>query len=54
MAHSWGELPELNASPRESGSCTSLLIDNASDYDPIAGMPRMSAIPVNVRATSQG
>ncbi len=51
MAHSWGELPELDVSPRERGSCTSALIDTASDYDPISGIPRMSAIPVNVRAT---
>jgi anaerobic selenocysteine-containing dehydrogenase len=51
MAHSWGDLPELAASPRDRGSCTSALIDNASEYDPISGIPRMSAIPVNVRPT---
>ncbi len=50
IAHSWGDLPELDVSPRERGSCTSLLIDNASEYDPISGIPRMSAIPVNVCA----
>ncbi len=49
MAHAWGGLPGVDASPREGGSCTSVLIDNSSDYDPISGIPRMSAIPVNVR-----
>jgi len=50
MAHSWGDLPENDASPRERGSCTSVLIDNENNFDPISGIPRMSAIPVNVRA----
>jgi anaerobic selenocysteine-containing dehydrogenase len=52
MTHSWGNLPELDASPRDHGSCTAMLIDTANDFDPISGIPRMSAIPVNVRAAN--
>ncbi len=46
MAHAWGQLPD---SPDSRGSSTALLIDTTSDFDPISGIPRMSAIPVNVR-----
>jgi anaerobic selenocysteine-containing dehydrogenase len=49
MAHSWGDLPKHDEAVREIGSCTSRLIDNARHYDPISGMARQSAIPVNVR-----
>jgi anaerobic selenocysteine-containing dehydrogenase len=31
------------------GACTSALIDDASGYEPLSGLPRMSAIPVRVR-----
>lgn len=53
MAHSWGDLPgEAGppADPRVLGDTTGRLSDCASAYDPITGLPVMSAIPVSVRA----
>jgi len=52
MAHSWGDLPgEAGpaADPRTLGDTTGRLSDCASGYDPITGLPVMSAIPVTVR-----
>jgi hypothetical protein len=34
---------------REIGASTNALISNEVDFDPITGMARQSAIPVNVR-----
>ena len=48
MTHGWGDLPERDAEFGSIGSNTSRLIDNASDFDEITGMPRMSAIPVAI------
>ena len=31
------------------GACTSALVDDAADFEPLSGLPRMSAIPVRVR-----
>ncbi len=55
MAHSWGDLPGESgppADPRVLGDTTGRLSDNASLYDPITGLPVMSAIPVAVRPAS--
>jgi anaerobic selenocysteine-containing dehydrogenase len=52
MAHSWGDLPgEAGppADPHTLGDTTGRLSDCASGYDPITGLPVMSAIPVSVR-----
>lgn len=52
MAHAWGDLPGEGgppADPRLLGDTTGRLTDNASLYDPITGLPVMSAIPVEVR-----
>lgn len=52
MAHSWGDLPgEAGppADPRLLGDTTGRLADCASAFDPITGLPVMSAIPVQVR-----
>lgn len=52
MAHSWGDLPgEAGpvADPYTAGDTTGRLSDCASAYDPITGLPVMSAIPVAVR-----
>ncbi len=52
MAHSWGDLPGEHGprpDPRVLGDTTGRLSDNASLYDPITGLPVMSAIPVSVR-----
>ena len=48
MAHAWGD-PSADAKEvRDVGSSTNALVDDASDFDPITGMARQSAIPVNV------
>jgi anaerobic selenocysteine-containing dehydrogenase len=49
MAHSWGDAPKYDADVRTIGSNTGRLSPNDRDYDPITGIPVMSAIPVNVR-----
>ncbi len=49
MAHAFGGLPEEAHNVRALGSNTGALIPVDRDYDPISGIPRMSAIPVNVR-----
>jgi anaerobic selenocysteine-containing dehydrogenase len=54
MAHSWGDLPSRSGDVREIGSATSRLVDDASDFDPISGMARQSAIPVNIRLYEAG
>jgi anaerobic selenocysteine-containing dehydrogenase len=49
MAHAWGD-PALDPKEvRENGSSTNRLISAERDYDPISGMARQSAIPVDVR-----
>lgn len=53
MAHAWGGTPSEDAKVREIGSATNRLVDDATDYDPVSGMARQSAIPVNVRALSE-
>ena len=49
MAHAWGGAPERDREVREIGGSTNRLVNNARDFDPISGMARQSAIPVNVR-----
>lgn len=50
MAHSWGDLPEYEGpDAMRRGACTNRLIADDSDYEPLVGMCRQSAIPVNVR-----
>lgn len=52
MAHCFGDVPSDETASdervREIGSNTSRLVDNARDFDPHTGIPRMSAIPVAV------
>jgi len=50
MAHAWGDPSVDPKAVREIGSSTNRLVASDSDYDPISGMARQSAIPVNVRA----
>jgi anaerobic selenocysteine-containing dehydrogenase len=49
MAHCFEEGPEHDPRLRGPGSNTGRLIDNATDFDPHTGIPRMSAIPVDIR-----
>jgi anaerobic selenocysteine-containing dehydrogenase len=36
----------------DRGASTAVLVDDARGYDPISGLPRMSAIPVTVRSAA--
>jgi anaerobic selenocysteine-containing dehydrogenase len=49
MAHAWGDPAANPKEVREIGASTNALISNEVDFDPITGMARQSAIPVNVR-----
>ena len=49
MAHSWGDTPEHDQGVRHIGGSTNRLVNNEEAYDPITGMARQSAIPVNIR-----
>jgi len=51
MAHGWGVL-ESGADVREVGASLNLLIADDRHVDPITGMPRQSAIPVNIAKRS--
>jgi anaerobic selenocysteine-containing dehydrogenase len=50
MAHARGGEPERDGDVRTIGSTTNRLVSVARDFEPISGIPRQSAIPVNVRA----
>jgi anaerobic selenocysteine-containing dehydrogenase len=55
MSHCFGDAPERDTEHREIGSTTGRLVATERDYDPITGIPRMSAIPVSItRAESTG
>ncbi|MDB5394796.1 MAG: nitrate reductase [Rhodospirillales bacterium] len=49
MAHGFGKNPGEHEDPRSNGASTGRLISADVDYDPYTGIPRMSAIPVNIR-----
>lgn len=53
MAHAWGDLPDNGGSVRSQGSSTNRLVDDNRTFNPITGMPRMSAIPVRIRAVEE-
>jgi anaerobic selenocysteine-containing dehydrogenase len=46
LAHGWGGLPGTEGG---SAACVNRLIDCSRDFDEVNAMPRMSAIPVNLR-----
>jgi anaerobic selenocysteine-containing dehydrogenase len=48
MAHAFGDAPEFDNQVMYIGSNTGRLTNVEKDYDPRIGMPRMSAIPVNL------
>lgn len=50
MTHCWGGLPDDNRSFTEVGANTNRLVSTERDCEPINAMPRMSAIPVKIRA----
>jgi len=49
MAHAQGDAPERDGEVRTIGSTTGRLVSTERDFEPISGIPRQSAIPVNVR-----
>jgi anaerobic selenocysteine-containing dehydrogenase len=49
MAHAFGDPGADPKEVREIGASTNALISNEVDFDPLTGMARQSAIPVNVR-----
>ena len=53
MAHSWGDVPETDQDVRNIGGSTNRLVNNEEAYDPITGMARQSAIPVNIRPAKE-
>ncbi len=50
VPHAWGTNPDENEDPLGAGGNTGRLSANDVDYDPVTGIPIMSAIPVRVRA----
>jgi hypothetical protein len=50
MSHAFGGLPGEDDRYRELGSNTNRLVAADQDYDPISGIPRMSALPISVSA----
>jgi anaerobic selenocysteine-containing dehydrogenase len=52
MAHAFGDAPRFDDQLFFIGSNTGRLTNTAEDYDRRTGMPRMSAIPVNVAPAS--
>jgi anaerobic selenocysteine-containing dehydrogenase len=52
MAHARGGAPDCDADLHVRGSNTGRLVSCERDFEPISGIPRQSAIPVNVRALS--
>ena len=53
MAHSWGDVPALDDDVRSIGASTNRLVNNEKNYDPITGMARQSAIPVNIELSKK-
>ncbi|CAN5801823.1 MAG: molybdopterin-containing oxidoreductase family protein [Ilumatobacteraceae bacterium] len=53
MAHAFGDAPKHDPDVRTIGSNTGRLSSTDRDYDPISGIPVMSAIPVNVRRSDE-
>lgn len=49
MTHAWGVNPDEAEDPSGAGGNTGRLTSVDALYDPYTGIPRMSAIPVNVR-----
>ena len=53
MAHSFGDAPKYDSEVRTIGSNTGRLSPVDRDFDPIHGLPVMSAIPVNIRLSDE-
>jgi anaerobic selenocysteine-containing dehydrogenase len=53
MTHAFGDAPGAKAELRKQGANTSILTSVEEDWDPISGIPRMSAVPVRVTPLSR-
>lgn len=53
MAHAFGDAPKYDSDVRTIGANTGRLSAADRDFDPIHGLPIMSAIPVNVRRSDE-
>jgi anaerobic selenocysteine-containing dehydrogenase len=54
ISHGWGGLPGDAGDPRRIGSCVNPLISDSRDVEAVNAMPRMSAVPVNIRRIAAG
>lgn len=54
LSHGWGGLPEEAANWRQAGSPVNRLISDRHPIEAVNAMPRMSAIPVNIRRMDNG
>jgi anaerobic selenocysteine-containing dehydrogenase len=50
MTHCWGGLPDDPFEVTKGAASTSLLIDSENDLESINAMPRMTAVPVRIKA----
>jgi anaerobic selenocysteine-containing dehydrogenase len=48
MTHAFGRNPEDPQDPRQFGANTNQLLSLTAEFDPMTGMPRMSAVPVAI------
>ena len=48
MSHGWGTNPDEPDDALSFGGCTSRLIADDVEYEPLTGIPRMSAVPVRI------
>lgn len=53
MAHAWGDVPKYDSEVRTRGANTGRLTAVDERFDPITGLPVMSAIPVNIRLSDE-
>jgi anaerobic selenocysteine-containing dehydrogenase len=50
MSHCWGGLPDEDRAYTENGSSTNILVGTDDCVETINAMPRMSSIPIRIRA----
>jgi anaerobic selenocysteine-containing dehydrogenase len=48
ISHGWGTNPDEPDDALTFGGCTSRLIANDVEFDPLTGIPRMSAVPIRI------
>ena len=53
VVHAFGDAPKFDSEVRTIGSNTGRLMSTDHHYEPISGLPMMSAIPVNVRRSDE-